>query len=225
MVSGEAGATQPAGGGTGADRDGPAAGTDPAGRVRSWLGGPFGARLVGAVCAVAGVALLVVGLITLRGKPPDGGRPPGSVTTTTTTTSSTATASSAPSTAGTPTPTRTTAAPSTPPPPTATRTTPRPAPPPRPPLTVLNNSVQPGLAEVAAARFSAGGWQVALVGNFAGRIPSTTVYYTPGDPAQQRAAQVLAAQFRGIHRILPRYSGLPPTPPGLVVVVTRDWTA
>ena len=92
------------------------------------------------------------------------------------------------------------------------------------PLTVQNNSVQPGLADQAAGRFAAAGWPVALVGNFAGRIPSTTVYYAPGDTAQQRSAQALAGEFPGIHRVMPRYSGLPPTPPGLVVVLTQDWT-
>jgi ABC-type transport system substrate-binding protein len=92
------------------------------------------------------------------------------------------------------------------------------------PLTVLNNTTTPGLAESAAARFQAAGWPIALVGNFAGRIPSTTVYYTPGNTTQQRAAQALATQFKGIHRVMSRYSGLPPTPPGLVVVLTPDWT-
>jgi hypothetical protein len=220
VTSGDAGGSGPAGGGT-------ASSTGLTDRVRSWLTAPLGARLLGAVLAIAGVALLVIGLITLRGKPGDAGGPrPGAVPTTATT-SSPATGSTGPSPTATPasTPRRTTTpAPTSQPPARPSHTPTRPAPAPRAPLTVLNNTVQPGLAESAAARFSATGWQVALVGNFAGRIPSTTVYYTPGDAAQQRAAQALAAQFPGIHRVLPRYSGLPPTPAGLVVVLTRDWT-
>jgi hypothetical protein len=185
------------------------------------LAQPRTARLVGAACALAGAALLVVGLTTLGGKPTEpAGRPPGSVATTTT----------APTTpSGGPTPSRTRTAPTrqppaTRPPATPSRTTPGPAPAPLAPLTVLNNSLEPGLGERAAARFRAAGWPVVLIGNFAGRIPTTTVYYTPGDGAQQRAANTLATRFPGIHRVLPRYEGLPPTPPGLVVVITRDWT-
>jgi LytR cell envelope-related transcriptional attenuator len=189
--------------------------------VRGWLGGQRGARLVGVVFALAGIALLILGLVTLRGKP-GGERPPGAAPTTSGsptgrpgTPTPTATPTTRPSATGPPaTPTR------TPPPPT----TQPPAGAPRFPLTVLNNTVQAGLAEAAAARFSAAGWPVALVGNFAGRIPSTTVYYAPGDTAQQRSAQTLASQFPGIHRVMQRYSGLPPTPPGLVVVITPDWT-
>jgi hypothetical protein len=228
VMSGGVGGSGPAVGGT-------ASRTGPAGRVRSWLtaprGAPLGARLLGAVLAIAGVALLVIGLITLRGRPGDPGGPrPGAVVTTA---SSPATGSTAPTSRPTSSPAPT-AAPTSPPSTSRSGTSrppsrppsrsPAPAPLPRVPLTVLNNTVQPGLAESAAARFSAAGWQVTLVGNFAGRIPSTTVYYIPGDAAQQRAAQALAAQFPGIHRVLSRYSGLPPTPPGLVVVLTRDWT-
>jgi hypothetical protein len=163
--------------------------------------------------------LLVLGLITLRGRPSnEGRRPPAAATTThgspTGSAAPTQTPTAAPTTRPSATPTRGTSTPPTLPPPALVRA----------PLTVLNNTTQPGLAEVAAARFAAAGWPIALVGNFAGRIPSTTVYYAPGDASQQRAAQALAGQFRGIHRVMPRYSGLPPTPPGLVVVLTQDWT-
>jgi len=94
---------------------------------------------------------------------------------------------------------------------------------PRAPLTVLNNSTVAGLADRAAAQVQARGWQVAQVGNFAGRLPATTVYYDPGDSAQQAAAQELAEEFPQVARVLPRYAGLPPTPAGIVLVVTRDW--
>jgi hypothetical protein len=51
----------------------------------------------------------------------------------------------------------------------------------------------------------------------------TTVYYTPGDSAGQAAANELAKEFPQIERVLPRYAGLPPTPAGIVLVVTKDW--
>ena len=116
---------------------------------------------------------------------------------------------------------------------TASRTTVAPpprttaAPPPtsaaRAPLTVLNNSTINGLADRAAGEVQNRGWQVAQVGNFAGRLPATTVYYTPGDAAGQAAANELAREFPQIDQVLPRYAGLPPTPAGIVLVVTKDW--
>ena len=202
-------------GGTGRGTTAP--GRGPAVQARSWLAGPRAARLIGAACALAGVALLVIGLITLRGGP---GQPPGAVGPTA---SSPATPSGGPTPSGTPTPRPTTTS-STGTPAVPSRTVSPPAPAPRAPLTVLNNSARPGLAQQAEARFEAAGWPVVLIGNFAGRIPTTTVYYTPGDAAQQLAANTLATRFPSIHRVLPRYAGLPPTPPGLVVVLTRDWT-
>ena len=229
MVSGGAGVSGPTGSGprtgagpgigsvTGGSGHGTAApGRGPAVQARSWLARPRAARLVGAACALAGVALLVIGLITLRGGP---GQPPGAVGPTA---SSPATPSGGPTPNRTPTPRPTTTS-STGPPVVPSRTASRPAPAPRAPLIVLNNSTQPGLADQAKARFEAAGWPVVLVGNFAGRIPTTTVYYTPGDAAQQLAANTLATRFPSIHRVLPRYAGLPPTPAGLVVVLTRDW--
>jgi hypothetical protein len=117
-------------------------------------------------------------------------------------------------------PPRTTVAP--PPSPTAVppRTTAAAA---RAPLTVLNNSVIRGLADRAAGEAQDRGWQVAQVGNFAGRLTVTTVYYTPGDAAGQAAAGELAREFGQIGQVLPRYAGLPPTPAGIVLVVTKDW--
>ena len=61
------------------------------------------------------------------------------------------------------------------------------------------------------------------MGNFAGRLPVTTVYYAPGDGSGQAAATELAREFPQIDRVLPRYAGLPPTPAGIVLVVTKDW--
>jgi hypothetical protein len=93
----------------------------------------------------------------------------------------------------------------------------------RAPLTVLNNTTRPHLAERAAAIFRAGGWQVVKIGNFTGTIPSTTVYFTPGSSTEERAAQALAAQFPGIARVLPRYAGLPSSVHGVIVVLAPDW--
>ena len=96
--------------------------------------------------------------------------------------------------------------------------TPTVAPPARLPVTVLNNSRITGLAADGAERFSAGGWPVAAVGNFRGRIPVTTVYY---DPGLETAAREFAGSFSGIVRVRPRFEGLPAR--GVVVVLTRDF--
>lgn len=88
------------------------------------------------------------------------------------------------------------------------------------PVTVLNNSRRAGLADIAAARFRAGGWPVKATGNFRGRIPVTTVYYEAG---QEAAARELARRFDGIARVRPRFATLPAR--GLVVVVTREYAA
>ncbi len=96
--------------------------------------------------------------------------------------------------------------------------TPTVAPPARLPVTVLNNSRIPRLAALGAERFSAGGWPVAAVGNFRGRIPVTTVYY---DPGLETAAREFAGAFSGIVRVRPRFEGLPAR--GVVVVLTREF--
>ena len=86
------------------------------------------------------------------------------------------------------------------------------------PVTVLNNSRYAGLADRAAAEFRAAGWPVADTGNFRGRIPSTTVYYEPG---QEAVAREFARRFDAVVRVRPRFATLPAR--GLVVVVTRDY--
>jgi hypothetical protein len=199
-----------------------------------WVGGPASSRLVGALLAVAGVALLVIGLITLRGHSPDQNRPPGAAPGPSSSASRSTTASPTPSSApatpsGTTTANPTTANPTTADPTTANPTsagpTTAPAPPPaaRAPLTVLNNSKVHGLAERVADEARGRGWPVSLVGNFAGRLPVTTIYFTPGDSAGEKAARQFASEFPAVDRVLPRYDGLPPTPAGIVLVVTRDW--
>ena len=114
-----------------------------------------------------------------------------------------------------PPPEELTPVPPPPPPPPPTPPSP-PAGPVQPALTVLNNSRIPTLAQTAAGRYRAGGWPVATIGSFRGRIVATTVYYLPG---QRQQAREVAAAF-GIPRVLPRFAGLPGS--GLTVVVTRD---
>lgn len=197
-------------------------------RVRSWLAAPAGARLLGMAFALAGIGLLVLGVFAFGGSGSGDGSAaaPGPSVVAPTTPSVTAVSPSPPSSPLSPSsPAPTTAAPTsqlpatTPPPPPQTGRAPV-----RGPLTVLNNSTIRGLGERAAAQARAKGWQVASVGNFAGVLPATTVYYTPGDAAQQQAAERLRADLPQVARVLPRYEGLPPTPTGVVLVVTRDWS-
>jgi hypothetical protein len=184
-------------------------------RVGASLAAPLGARLLGGLLALAGIALLIVGVLALNGSDET---PPGAAP------APTSTASQAPTGTGPPpvSPSPTTSAAATVP--TATTGSPSPSPVARVPLTVLNNSTIAGLADRAAAAAERRGWRVAQVGNFAGRLPATTVYYTPGNVAEERAARQLAAEFPQIGQVLSRYAGLPPTPAGIVLVVTRDWS-
>lgn len=125
---------------------------------------------------------------------------------------------SSPSPAPSPTPPPAPPPPLSPPSVASTTPTPTVAPPPRLPVTVLNNSRIPGLAAAGAERFAAAGWPVALVGNFRGRIPVTTVYY---DPGLEPAAREFAGAFEGVVRVRPRFEGLPAR--GVVVVLTREF--
>lgn len=86
---------------------------------------------------------------------------------------------------------------------------------------MLNNSRVPGLAVRAAARLERAGWPVRLVGSYRGRIRATTVYYPSG---RRTAAERLATSTPGVARVLPRPATVP-GPPGLVLVVTRDFPA
>jgi hypothetical protein len=198
-------------------------------RLRSALAAPGTTRLAGIIVVLVGVALLIFGVVALGGGSPDSGAAPVPVSP-----SIGAPASATPPPSGTPSaeptagsgvgstvappPAPTTAAPTTAAP-TPTRTTAA-----RAPLTVLNNSVIHGLADRAATAVQSRGWQVAQVGNFAGQLPATTVYYNPGNAGQEAAARELAREFPQVSQVLPRYAGLPPTPAGIVLVVTRDWS-
>jgi LytR cell envelope-related transcriptional attenuator len=221
-------------------------GTDSEQQTR-WTSPPLGGRLIGAGFAVIGVILLVVGLLTIRGHSPNkpGAAPPGGGTSAPgpsssappTTSSGTTTAPSGPvspapgstpasSAPASSAPASSAPASSAPASSAPGRTTGTPPPAlPRAPLTVLNNSTIHGLGEQAAASARAKGWQIATTGNFAGRIPVTTIYFDPGDPAGQRAAQEFAREFPQVQRVFPRYAGLPPTPAGIVLVVTKDWVS
>jgi hypothetical protein len=189
-------------------------------RVGSPFAGPAGARLIGGLLALAGVALLVVGVLALGGadgeQTPPGAAPAPGTTAGQPSATTPPTASVTPSRATTAPPTTVTVSPTSGPagPPAVARA----------PLTVLNNSTVAGLADRAAAAAERRGWRVAQVGNFAGRLPVSTAYYTPGNAVEERAARQLAAEFPQVGQVLPRYPGLPPTPAGVVLVVTRDWS-
>jgi hypothetical protein len=88
----------------------------------------------------------------------------------------------------------------------------------RPPLDVLNNSHITGLAAAARRTFIARGWTVAVTGNYATTVLTTTVYFPAGE---QPAAQLLASEFPKIRRVLPAPRGVSTT--HLTVVLARDW--
>lgn len=85
-------------------------------------------------------------------------------------------------------------------------------------VTVLNNSRITGLANQSAAVLRDGGWAVAGVGNYTGRVPVTTVFFADG---RESAAHALADAFPSVQRVLPRLDDLPDG--GLIVVVTSDF--
>jgi hypothetical protein len=178
--------------------------------------------LIGALVALVGVVLLVVGVVALGGgdSGSSGAAPAPSPSVATSPASPSRSPSASRSASTRPSGGRTTTVTAVPPRPSTTPPATAAA---RAPLTVLNNSTISGLADRAAGEVQNRGWQVAQVGNFAGRLPTTTVYYTPGDAAGQAAANELAREFPQVDQVLPRYAGLPPTPAGIVLVVTKDW--
>lgn len=196
-------------------------------RLRSALAAPGTTRLVGIAVVLVGVALLIFGVVALGGGSPDSGAAPAppSIGSPASNTPPPPTEGSGVGSTVAPSPT---AAPTTVPTTVPPRTTVAPVPPrttaARAPLTVLNNSVIRGLADRAATAVQSRGWQVAQVGNFAGQLPATTVYYTPGNSGEEAAARELAREFPQVSQVLPRYAGLPPTPAGIVLVVTKDWS-
>ena len=95
----------------------------------------------------------------------------------------------------------------------------------RPAVTVLNNTMVRGLAQRTADRLTADGWSVAQVGNYAGQLPTTTVYFTPGHADEQRAAEALARAYPKITQVLPHDPHLPVSAHGVIVVVAPNWVS
>ena len=86
---------------------------------------------------------------------------------------------------------------------------------------VYNNSTIRGLAARAAEDMRAAGWSVPEVDNYSGGIiPTTTVYYD--DESRRSAADALGENF-GM-RIEPRFDGIRDATPGLIVIVTNDYS-
>jgi hypothetical protein len=89
------------------------------------------------------------------------------------------------------------------------------------PVIVLNNtSATPG--SVAANRFRQAGWPVSDVSTFTGDILSTAAYYDPNVAGANSAATELQQEFPAIHRVKPKFDGLPAGP--IVVVLTSDYS-
>jgi len=91
------------------------------------------------------------------------------------------------------------------------------------PVTVLNNSPVEGLAARVAEVLEAGGWPIAELLNYdETQAEATTVYFTPGNAAEETAAQALIAQFPEITGgAEPRFEGLAGS--GLTVAAVGDW--
>jgi cytoskeletal protein RodZ len=85
-------------------------------------------------------------------------------------------------------------------------------------VVVLNGTSRKGLAATVAATLRDKGWTVALVSNFSGNVPATTVYYPPGAQADAEAA---AAGLPTEPRVRPRFGNLSTT--RLTVVVTDSY--
>lgn len=88
------------------------------------------------------------------------------------------------------------------------------------PLTVLNNTLEKGLATRAAEQFAEQGWEIVGIADWREPTPATTVYYSPG---QESAARRLAAEFPAVERVVERSSNGDRN--SLTVVVTSDFPA
>lgn len=93
------------------------------------------------------------------------------------------------------------------------------------PVTVLNNSpgLTPGLATNVADALEAGGWPIAELLNYSEtQMSATTAFFTPGNAAEESAAQALVVQFPEISGgAQPRFEGLAGA--GLTVAAVGDW--
>ena len=75
--------------------------------------------------------------------------------------------------------------------------------------------------------FGAAGWETPGVGGYTGNdVAASTVFFTEGDETQRQAAVQLVDAFPQLQGPAPRFFELPAdvTAPGLVVVLTGDWT-
>ncbi|MFC5286929.1 LytR C-terminal domain-containing protein [Actinokineospora guangxiensis] len=188
------------------------------------------ARIAGlALLGVAAVAT-VLGVVTLIGGDGDSQAgqttPPAATTTATAPPADTTTSAQAPTTTAPPTTTTTTtteAPATTTSEPTAKPTTPGGGAPSSQdePVRVYNNSTVKGLADKAKADLEAAGWEVVEVGNHQGRLYETTVYFRPGT-GEEAAARALGKQFD--LRVEPRFDGIADASPGVIVIVTKDWS-
>ena len=182
------------------------------------------ARIAGlALLGVAAVAT-VLGVVTLIGGDGDSQAgqttPPAATTTATAPPAGTTTSAQAPTTTTPPTtkaPTTTTSEP------TAKPTTPGGGAPSSQdePVRVYNNSTIKGLADKAKADIEAAGWQVVETGNHQGLVPVTTVYFRP-NTGEEAAAKAIGKQFD--LRVEPRFDGIADASPGVIVIVTKDWS-
>ncbi|HTI28698.1 MAG TPA: LytR C-terminal domain-containing protein [Kutzneria sp.] len=186
-------------------------------------GGPARpARIAGIVLLAVAAIALVMGVISLL--PSSGGgnqaggtstTPPPATTTTSKPAATTTTTSAAPTT--------TTSKPA------VTTTTSAAQPPPggggnpqSEPVRVYNNGTIPHLAEQAANDFRSAGYTVPTVGNYSqGIIATTTVYFRPGT-AEEAEANAMAQAFH--MRSMPRFDGIQSADPGVIVIITNDYS-
>ena len=174
------------------------------------------------ILAVAAVTSLITALAVWQGEEPDQPRADAATRTSTRAAAGASTsASPSPTASSTPTPTPTTT------PATQVEGTKAESTPASPPssvdpsgyeVVVLNQSTRAGLAASVAEELRAQDWTVPAVGNFRGIVPSTTVYYPPGDEV---AALAVAGDLRSEPRIRPRFGNLSTT--RLTVVVTANY--
>lgn len=189
-------------------------------------------RLAGLVLLAVAAIAVAAGLISIliEGEDGDNAAPPTGTASATVGPSATSATEATDGTAppGAP-PGATTGAPGQPPPATATASAapPAPQPPPAPPpptaqpVRVYNNSTIQGLAAQAADDFTQAGWHVEEISNYPdGTIPTSTVYFRPGTD-EEAAARALGNQFD--MRVEPRFPGIEPASPGLIVIVTNDY--
>lgn len=188
-------------------------------------GGPARpARIAGIVLLGVAAIALVMGIISLL--PLGGGGNEAGGSTSNTPPPATTTTSSGPAK-----PTTTTQAPpattTTAEPPATTTTNPPAQPPPANnpqsvPVRVYNNGTVKGMAQQAATDITSAGFNVTQVGNYSqGIIATTTVYFRPGTD-EEAAANALGQPFH--MRVMPRFDGIQAADPGLIVIITDDYS-